>query len=141
MKKLLLLCVLLWTASCKDKLVEEPENLIPEAKMTNIIYDLAMLNGAKAANASVLEKHKIKTMPYLYQKYQIDSVAFVESDLYYASMPEVYQRMYQNVLDRVEAKATALEDERKRKSDSVKNTNKTKEKPKALDTTSLKKVK
>ncbi|TKD65408.1 DUF4296 domain-containing protein [Flavobacterium sp. ASW18X] len=141
MKKLLLLCVLIWAASCKEKLVEEPENLIPEPKMTNIIYDLAMLNGAKAANASVLDKHRIKTMPYLYQKYKIDSVAFVESDLYYASKPEVYQRIYQNVLDRIEVKATALEDERKRKSDSLKSANKAKVKSTVLDTTNLKKTK
>lgn len=110
--------------SCKEKLIETPNDLIPQQKMTNILYDLALIKGLDATNANVLGNNDIETMPYLYKKYDIDSLQFTISDEYYASIPEVYQLMYQQISDSIETHIKHIEDLRVRKSDSVRNTNK-----------------
>ncbi|WP_080317997.1 DUF4296 domain-containing protein [Croceivirga radicis] len=125
MKYLVVLLVVAFTVlGCKEEVIEEPENLIPENKMTELLYDLAVLNGAKATNPGILKDNDIETMPYLFNKYKIDSLQFVQSDVYYASKPLIYQRMYKEVLSRLETKADKMEEDRKRKADSIKEANK-----------------
>lgn len=88
--------------SCKEKLIEPPQDLIPEQEMTEILYDLALINGLRTTNPTALDNYDIKTMPYIYEKHGIDSLRFVTSDQYYASVPSIYQRMYQTLMDRIE---------------------------------------
>ena len=96
-------------AACNEKLIEKPKNLIPEKKMEKILYDLAILGAAKSSNAAVLKENNIETMDYIYTKYDIDSVQFVESDGYYASLPAVYEAIYTNVADNLESEKKRLE--------------------------------
>ena len=42
--------------SCNEKVVEKPENLIPEAKMASILYDISLLNAGKIINEGVLNQ-------------------------------------------------------------------------------------
>jgi hypothetical protein len=64
-------------------------------------------------------------MGYIYDKYGIDSLQFVKSDTYYASIPTVYESIYTKVKDRLEKREKFFEEERQQKQDSI---NKTKEK-------------
>lgn len=106
-------------ASCKEKLIEPPEDLISVSKMTEILYDLSLMRGISQTNNAILKRHDIKTMPYLYEKYEIDSVQFVLSDEYYASVPEIYQSMYKTVEERLNKHIEKIDDARKQKNDSA----------------------
>ena len=118
-KPILLIVAILVLVSCGEKLVEPPEDLIPKDKMTDVLYDLAVLNAAKNTNASILKNNNIETMQYLYEKYGIDSVQFVKSDAYYASIPLEYQAIYKTVESRLEKKKKQMKDARKKINDST----------------------
>ena len=118
-KGLLVLFVFLGLLSCKEKLIEPPQDLIPEAKMTEILYDLALINGIRTTSPTALEKYEIETMPYIYEKYGIDSLQFVQSDEYYASVPAIYQKMYQSLNDRLENHIKEIDKAREQKNDSA----------------------
>ena len=109
--------------SCKKKLIEPPEDLIPQAEMTEILYDLALINGLRSTNGSVLKQYEIKTMPYLYNKYGIDSLRFVKSDAYYASVPSIYQTMYTTIQNRLEDKIGEFDKAKQQKTDSLRSRN------------------
>lgn len=113
----MVLGILLW--SCAEKVVEPPENLISEDKMVDILHDLALLNATKASFGYYLEQNNLKTMDFLFQKYQIDSTQFAQSDKYYASVPLKYQMIYEKVEARLEAKRKTLEEDNKKRNDST----------------------
>ncbi|MEW2920317.1 DUF4296 domain-containing protein [Muricauda sp. ANG21] len=119
MKKTILIFVGLFFLACGEKVVEEPENLIPKEKMTDILYDLAILNATKSSFSSVFEKTGIDIMEFLYEKYDIDSIQFAESDLYYASVPLQYQSIYEDIDARIERRKEAMEKATTRRNDSI----------------------
>lgn len=123
-KSLLMGVLIVFFASCKEKLIEPPENIIPQAEMTEILYDLALINGARTTNPTLLDNYNIKTMPYIYEKYDIDSLRFVTSDQYYASVPAVYQQMYQKISDRLQQEIKKIDEKRAQKNDSARARNK-----------------
>tara|TARA_R110002051_G_scaffold207578_1_gene273341 strand:+ start:1627 stop:1989 length:363 start_codon:yes stop_codon:yes gene_type:complete len=104
-----------------EKIIKEPENLISKDKMTAIFYDLAIVTAAKNTNNEILKNNNIEAMEYIYSKHKIDSLQFVESDLYYASNPIVYKEIYENVEKRLKAETKKMEDAKieKRKMDSI----------------------
>ena len=104
---LILLCCLL-ALSCGKKLMEEPEDLIPAPKMSEILYDMALLDAIDNSYPQVLTENDLKVMDFLYEKYGIDSLQFVQSDLYYASVPEEYQKIYEAVEERLTAKRDSI---------------------------------
>jgi hypothetical protein len=123
MKKLLFLLVFLMVVSCAEKVVEEPENLIPKEKMVDILHDLAILNATKTTIGAKLDESGIDIMEFLYKKYQIDSTQFSESDLYYASLPLEYQTIYTEVETRLDKRQKAMEEATEKKNDSIRKAN------------------
>lgn len=109
--------------SCAEKVVEEPENLIPQDQMIEILYDLSILNAAKSGAKRQFDDAQIDVMGFIYTKYNIDSTQFAESDLYYASLPTEYQKIYQNVEAMLERKKDTLEAISKRLNDSIREAN------------------
>jgi len=110
--------VLLSLLSCNENLLEKPEDLIPEDKMVAILTDLAIVNAAKSTNMAVLQDSDIEPMDYIFKKYDIDSLQFVESDRYYASLPPEYEEIYKRVESKLEEQAKTME-EAKRVNDSL----------------------
>ncbi|TNF70569.1 MAG: DUF4296 domain-containing protein [Bacteroidetes bacterium] len=106
-RHLIALCCLL-ILSCGKKLMEEPENLIPRGKMADILYDMALLDAIDNSYPQVLEENDLRTMEFLFEKYGIDSLQFVRSDLYYASIPEEYQKIYEAVEERLTKKRDSI---------------------------------
>ncbi len=113
MKKIAFIFLAIFVFSCTEKLLEEPENLIPKEKMIQILSDLAILNAAKTNNAAILRKYDIEPMNYIFNKYNIDSLQFVESDRYYASMPEEHEKIYIEVEAKLEKEKTQMAEEKK----------------------------
>ncbi|MER3319799.1 MAG: DUF4296 domain-containing protein [Allomuricauda sp.] len=109
--------------SCAEKVVEEPENLIPKEKMTEILHDLAILNASKSLTGNKLKNSGIEVMGFLYEKYDIDSTQFSQSDLYYASIPLEYQSIYEGVEARIKQQKDTLEAIGKRRNDSIRKAN------------------
>ncbi len=120
-KKLTLLLFFFLTTSCAEKIIKEPENLISKDEMAKIYYDLAIVTATKNTNNEVLKKNNVEPMDYLYTKYGIDSLRFVESDLYYASKPTVYKEIYQNVENKLKLAIESMQDIKKgnKKKDSL----------------------
>ncbi len=119
MKKLTYILVLMMILGCNEKTIEKPENLISKDQMAEILYDLAVINAAKKTNPWRLSDRSIELMPFIYQKHGIDSVQFVQSDIYYASIPEEYETIYQVVEARLEREKAVYEKEKTRASDSL----------------------
>lgn len=109
MKTLYASIVIISLLSCNDSLLEKPDNLIPEHKMVEVLKDLALVNAAKSTNMAVLQDNGIEPMAYIFEKHDIDSLQFVESDRYYASLPPEYERIYKKVESKLEKETKILE--------------------------------
>ena len=98
MKKAIgILMILLVLISCVENLIEKPDNLIPRDKMVTILEEMAILNAGRTTNTLILKENGIEPTEYLFEKYGIDSISFVESDRYYASLPLEYVSMYEEI--------------------------------------------
>nr|WP_297787172.1 DUF4296 domain-containing protein [uncultured Allomuricauda sp.] len=117
------LLALVLFVSCAEKVIEEPENLIPKEKMAEILHDLAIMNAAKSSARNKFDESGIDIMDFIYKKYGIDSVQFAESDLYYASVPLEYQSIYESVEAKVKRQKDTLEARGKRRNDSIREAN------------------
>jgi len=120
MKKISVIILVIAFVSCAEKLIEKPEHLISKKEMINILYDLAVLTAARNSNSAELIENNILTMPYIYTKYNIDSIQFAESDLYYAADPANYEDLFIQVQTRLDKEKEMVLDAREAKSDSIK---------------------
>lgn len=87
--------------SCQGT-AEKPDNLIPEDKMIDILYDLALLEGIK--DDYTLKQQSLYLDQFIYDKYKIDSLQFVQSNAYYASDVQNYKEMYQKLNIKIDLK-------------------------------------
>ena len=73
MKKILILIVAVTMSSCdRTEKPPAPENLLSQDKMVEVLYDVYVLNAAKGASKTVLEKNGIFPQDYVFQKHNID---------------------------------------------------------------------
>jgi hypothetical protein len=119
MRKYLIILTSLAVVSCTEKLIEKPNNLIPRDKMVVILKDMAILNAARTTNTLVLRENGIEPTQHLFEKYDIDSTIFVESDRYYASLPLEYVSIYEEIEASL-TKQKEVMDEAKKINDSLK---------------------
>ena len=119
MQRIYIITLLLFLFSCGEKVIDTPEDLIPKEKMIDMLYDLSIINAAKGTNPKVLEENSVEPTEFLFKKHGVDSLQFVKSDLYYASIPSQYKAIYEAVSNRLENDKEKIEEERKRKNDST----------------------
>ena len=113
MKKAIVLFLSVFVViGCAEKLIEKPSNLIPKEKMIAILKDIAILNAARSTNTASLKENGIEPTEYIFEKYEIDSITYVDSDRYYASRPLEYVSIYETVEALL---VTGKEDAEKRK--------------------------
>ncbi len=94
--------------SCGEELIPKPQNLIPKDKMADIIQEMVVVNAAKSTNSTVLAENNIDPTEFVFKKYGIDSLQFVESDRYYVSLPNEYEEIYKVVEERLAAKTKEM---------------------------------
>ena len=106
---------------------EKPDSLIAKDQMTNILYDLYVINGAKNVNRALLEKEGFEPEQYVFRKYNIDSLQFAKSNNYYAFDPEEYREIVEEVRLRLEVEKDKTQElqkaeqmNNKRRQDSIK---------------------
>lgn len=96
------LVILVAFASCKEEAVKEPDHLIEKGVMVDIMYDLSLLEAIRYNNPAALNEHQIVPSEYIYKKYKIDSLQFVQNNKYYASDYAEYKLMYDEINKRLE---------------------------------------
>ena len=94
MKKYLLIIVLI--IGCSDNV---PDNLIDKEKMENIIFDIMILNASSGFDLKV-DKNLLSD-EFIYKKYNIDSLQFFQSELYYSKNPRDHYEIYAKVKIRI----------------------------------------
>lgn len=96
--------------SCNKEIVEKPDNLIPEDKMVDILFDIAIIKGDKIANVKTLPANSGVEFSeeYILKKYQIDSTQLSQSNIYYTSKFDLNLKIYNEVLERLEAEKKLL---------------------------------
>lgn len=102
MKKLIfLLLTMIFAVSCTSKTIyKKPDDLIEKDKMISIWTDIYIARGAKTVQTKDLRKN-INYLPLVFEKYKIDSAQLSESNLYYTSKIDDYQKMFEEVKRRL----------------------------------------
>jgi len=90
--------ILVVVVACNDiNRPKKPDNLISKNKMVGIITDISLINAAKGTNKKLIEGNNINPENYVFQKYDIDSLQFAESNHYYAYDVKEYEDIYLKV--------------------------------------------
>ena len=108
MKKLAVFIILLLGFACEDG-VEKPERLLSEGEMENIIYDLWILQTMSSTNPVQIQQNHVDVNKYIYNKYKIDSITFVQNQKYYASDIEKYQQIHKKVSERLKTEKAVFD--------------------------------
>lgn len=110
MKKILpFLVVLSFLISCKEEAVKKPNRLIEKEKMTDILYDLSVLEAIKIQSPMSLDSFNINSNKYIFRKYKIDSVQFAQSNIYYAADYKEYKKMFEKIKERLDKNKTLVD--------------------------------
>ena len=109
MKRLTLLSLLLLSISCATRMMEPPEDLIEESVFADILYDIALLKAVHSTSPATLENQGILIMPYVLEKYQIDSVQLLNSNKYYSTLGTTYLALFDSIEARLEQKSDLID--------------------------------
>ena len=102
MRKVLLLIFSIVIVSCSKNPVPKPDNFLDDEVMTDILFDIAILQAANGTMSYRLAEHDIEVNSFIYKKYNIDSVTYYQNQKYYASNTRKYKKMYQEVIKRLD---------------------------------------
>lgn len=110
MKKLFYI-IICFFFSCNSSIEkpQKPENLIPEDKMAEIMYDVFLLNSAKGVNKIILEVNGVMPENYIFEKYSIDSTQFAESNNYYVYNTKTYESILNKIKEKIDLKKKEYE--------------------------------
>ena len=95
--------------SCNKKAYEAPVDLIPEDQMVEILSDFMILNSAQGANKKILEDRLKNPLGYVFEKHNIDSTQFENSNAYYTRNIDQYSLIYQHVKEKLDAKKQGIQ--------------------------------
>ena len=109
-KKNILIFFVMLVFSCQDSaLFEKPENLLDELTMENIIYEAIMMDVMSTFKPKNKKFIDIMGSPYLFLKYNIDSLQLARSNEYYTKNPKVMSKIYKKVLMRMERNKDSID--------------------------------
>lgn len=94
---------------CSNKAPKKPKNIIPMETMEQVLYDVYMLNAIKISNKKLLQKEEVSFQNEIFDKYQIDSLQFVNSNNFYASDFESYSVLIERVKTRMNSNKKEVE--------------------------------
>lgn len=102
MKKIIYLSLVLGTFACSDNPVKKPKIVLDEETMENILFDVAILQAAKANSPEVLTNNNIDSKDFIYKKYKINSATYHQNNRYYAGNVRKHKHMHKRILERIE---------------------------------------
>lgn len=97
---------LLLTACGSESKAEKPANLIEKNKMIDVLVDTYITNAARSKSFQEIKEENIRLDKFILQKYDIDSLQFVQSNAYYAHDIDDYVQMLEQVEARILAQKT-----------------------------------
>jgi hypothetical protein len=110
-KHILFFGILLFVLSCnRFNGPEKPKDLISKEKMVAILIDSRMLSAASAKNRRIMKDYNLDISSYVYEIHNIDSLQFAQSNSYYAFHMDMYEEIFENVVDSLEKLNIKLKD-------------------------------
>jgi hypothetical protein len=110
MRKFIFIILLLFAVvSCKKDLVKKPDQLIEKGKMIDIMYDLSLLEVIRYHGRIPLDSFENSQAKFMLQKYKVDSLQFLKSNMYYAADYKNYKGMFDEVQKRLEKDKAAID--------------------------------
>ncbi|MEC7247198.1 MAG: DUF4296 domain-containing protein [Bacteroidota bacterium] len=91
MKKLIFL-VLFTLIYCSVERVNKPSKLLSESEMVSLLVDISIVN----ASLNFSEKN-FSDLNSIFDYHEIDSITFVENNIYYVSKPKIYMKIFDSV--------------------------------------------
>jgi hypothetical protein len=105
MKKISSLFVFIFFLSCTSNTIfEKPKNLIPRDTMSLLLQEMMIASSAKFIK-NMKQQKNINYMPYVYDKFKIDSSRFDRSNYYYMSKIDIYQEILENAKNSLDSKS------------------------------------
>ncbi len=109
---IVLFFLILTGTGCKEKGYPKPGNLISEKQMVDILYDIHM-------SEAIADKFRYQTADSLrlepndlYQgvldKYNLNDSVLAQSLIYYSSRPKIYEKIYEQVIERMNVQQEAM---------------------------------
>ena len=107
-KKILLILIVGIICACtSNTIMKKPDDLIPKDQMIDLLTD--MYTAVSAENIkNINEKRKINYFQLVWDKYHIDSSQFNRSSFYYSSKIDEYDKIYEEVLNRLNEMETII---------------------------------
>ncbi|WP_405575180.1 DUF4296 domain-containing protein [Winogradskyella sp. Asnod2-B02-A] len=99
---------------------KKPDHLISKDQMSDLLYDLYIINSAKGVNRNLLQSNGFNPENYILEKYNIDSTQFTDSNTYYTFYPEEYSTIINKVKARLEKEKEIFEELQEKENDSIK---------------------
>ena len=96
-----LVLIVLFTSCRSNTIYEEPVDLIPKDSMMMLLKDLYLATAAKNIK-NKRQQRKVSYITLIYNKYNIDSLRFNRSNLYYTSKIDVYEPMLNEITELLE---------------------------------------
>lgn len=107
-----------------NTIMKKPDDLIPKNQMVDLLTDMLIAAGAENIKNIELERN-VNYFPLVFEKYGIDSTRFKESNYYYTSQIDDYEKILKKVDERLKALKEKLDNQIKLqdslKNDSIKN--------------------
>ena len=96
MKKLSYILAFLILGSCTSNTIfEKPKDLIPKDTMSLLVQEMMIASSATYIKNKNMERD-MNYMPLVYERFQIDSVRFQTSNLYYISKIDEYKLIFED---------------------------------------------
>ena len=105
MKKLIFL-VLFTLICCSVERVNKPSKLLSESEMVSLLVDISIVN----ASLNFSEKN-FSDLNSIFDYHEIDSITFVENNIYYVSKPKIYMKIFDSVKFELEEIQEGLSEE------------------------------
>lgn len=102
MRKILVVVVILFLASCNDNPIKKPKNFLDKETMEAVLFDIYILQATTSFAPNKLVENNIKTNEFILKKYKIDSITWTQNQLYYAASIKDYEKMNKNILSKIE---------------------------------------
>ena len=108
MKKISSLFIFIFFLSCTSNTIfEKPKDLIPRDTMSLLLQEMMIASSAKFITNKKQQKN-INYMPYVYDKFKIDSTRFDHSNYYYMSKIDMYQEILKNAKNSLESRSVVF---------------------------------
>ncbi|UYW01279.1 DUF4296 domain-containing protein [Flavobacterium agricola] len=101
MKKVLFFnLIFLVLLSCEKNTAPKPEKLITEAELEEVLYEMAILQGAES-QLRTTDNVLIDTYAYIQNRFGLDSLTIVQNNMYYSHDYKNYEKMNERIVKRL----------------------------------------